>query len=188
MDNKVKRHPIRHFFIKRSMQYGIIFKIFITVFITSIITTLILAIIYTMKSQGGNFYFMSNDIMQDLELKSMLGIVLPALVFAQIVGLLIAFLIGLFSSRKAAVPVYKLEKWAKQLKNGKLNTHIGFRETEQMKELTIQCNAFTDRYRQVFFDIEKSLKIIGKDNIYKSQAVNEELQKIEDTLKKIEYK
>lgn len=188
MSNKISRRPIRNFFIKRAIQFRIISIILFIVFLTSCITTLILSVIYNAKSQEGNFYYMSNDIMQDLELTSILGIILPALITAQIVSLVIAVAIGMFSSRKAAVPIYKLEKWASQIKKGRLKTHIGFRETKVMKDLTIQCNALADTYKQIFSDIDQSLSNILADRIYKSQTLLNEIAHIQRVLAKLDYK
>jgi signal transduction histidine kinase len=131
---------------------------------------------------------MSNDIMQDLQLTSILGVVLPALITAQIVTIAVAIVIGLFSSRKAAVPVYKLEKWAMQLKKGKLKTHLGFRETKEMRDLTIQCNALADTYIQIFTDIGESMRIISEDRVYKSQSVTQEIESIKEILNKLDFK
>ena len=94
----------------------------------------------------------------------------------------------MFSSRKAAVPVYKLEKWAMQLKKGKLKTQLGFREIKEMKDLTIQCNALADTYRQIFRDLDTSLANIQSDRVYKSQVVTQELSHIQSILDKIDYK
>lgn len=188
MSNKTTRHPFRNFFLKKSMQFRIITTILFIVFLTSCFTTLILSIIYNARFQDGNFYYMSNDIMQDLELKSILTIVIPALITAQLISLIIAIAIGMFSSRKAAVPVYKLEKWAIQLKKGRLNTHLGFRETNDMKDLTIQCNALADTYKQFFSDIDQSLENIVADKVYKSQTVSKEINNIKSILDKLDYK
>jgi len=70
------RHPVRNFFVKRSLQLKIIFKIFIVLILTATLTTFALSLLYNIKSQKGSFYYMSNDIRQDIELKSMLGIML----------------------------------------------------------------------------------------------------------------
>ena len=188
MANKSERRPISNFFLKKSLQFKIIFTIIFFVITTTGLTTLILLFFYNAKSRGGLFYYMSNDIMQDLQLTSILGVVLPALITAQVVTIAVAIIIGLFSSRKAAVPVYKLEKWAMQLKKGKLKTHLGFRETKEMRDLTIQCNALADTYIQIFTDIEESIRIISEDRVYKSQAVTQEITNIKDTLKKLDFR
>ncbi len=188
MSNKKVRRPFRNFFIKRSLQFRIISVILFSVFLTSCITTLILSVIYNSKSQEGNYYYMSNNIMEDLELTSILGTILPAIITAQVVSLVIAIAIGLFSSRKAAVPVYKLEKWATQIKKGRLKTHIGFREIKEMKDLTIQCNALADTYTEIFSDIDRSLSNIIADPVYKSQTLSNEIANIQKILAKLDYK
>lgn len=188
MSNKKTRRPISNFFIKKALQFRIIGIILFIVFLTSCITTLILSVIYNAKSQEGNYYYMSNNIMEDLELTSILGTILPALITAQVVSLVIAVAIGMFSSRKAAVPVYKLEKWATLIKNGRLKSHIGFRETKEMKDLTIQCNSLADTYKQIFLDIDQSLSNIIADRVYKSQTLSNEIANIQKILAKLEYK
>lgn len=188
MTSKVQRHPFKNFFLKKSLQYKIITRILFIIFLTSCMTTLLLSFMYNTKSQDGSFYYMSNDIRQDLELTSILGIILPALITAQIVSLIIAVVIGMFSSRKAAVPVYKLEKWAIQLKKGRLKTQLGFREITEMKDLTIQCNALADTYRHIFKEIDTALENIQGDRVYKSQVVTQELAQIRSILGKIDYK
>ncbi len=157
MTEKTLRRPVANFFVKKSIQFRIIGEIILVIFISTLLTTLLLAFIYNAKSQAGSFYYMSNNIMEDLRLQSILGLVLPALIAAQIVSLLIAVGVGLFSSRKVAVPLYKIEKWAAQLKSGNLNTRLAFRETREMRDLTDQCNAVADTYRQIFMRVEKAV-------------------------------
>ena len=119
---------------------------------------------------------------------SILGTILPALITAQLASLVIAVAIGMFSSRQAAVPVYKLEKWATLIKNGRLNTHIGFRETKEMKDLTIQCNSLADTYKQIFLSIDQSLSNIASDQIYKSYTASIEIANMQKILASLDYK
>ena len=107
---------------------------------------------------------MSNDIMQDLELKSILGIILPPIVAAEIVAVLLGFGIGLFYSRKIAVPLYKIEKWANRLRHGKLNTTLAFREEDRLKDITVQCNSVTEFYRNIFSEIQTHVGEIAENS------------------------
>ena len=92
---------------------------------------------------------MSNDIMKDLQLKSILGIILPPVVAAELVAVLLAFGIGLFSSEKSQF-LFTRSKWAAKLKNGKLNTTLAFREEDRLKDgSAVQC-----RYRLLQADIQ----------------------------------
>jgi signal transduction histidine kinase len=163
--DKSSRKPVSNFMIKRSLQTGIILQILFIMILTSILTSAILAWFYNAKSQVGSFYYMSNDVMQDLELTNVLGIILPALIVAQAVSLMIAFTIGLVSSRKVAVPIYKIEKWASQLRSGNLNTRMVFREKEQRmtQDLTRECNAVVDYYKAVFSELSAATEGIDGD-------------------------
>ena len=159
--------------------------IFFTVLVMGLLTTGLLAVLYNIKSQQGSFYYMSNDVMQDLELTSVLGIILPPIIAVEIIAVLIAFGIGLFSSRAVAVPLYKIEKWAVRLKSGKLNTTLAFREEKMMKDLTIQCNAVTEFFRSFVSDIREHTDVIShKPNdvpvvVLRTQRIRELLDKIE---------
>lgn len=185
MQDKQSRRRFKNFFIKKSIQLRMTAGIFLTVLFTGLVTTGLLAFIYNTKSQQGSFYYMSNDIMQDLELTSILGIILPPIIVVEIIGVAIAFGIGLFSSRRVAVPLYKIEKWATRLKSGKLNTTLAFREENAMKDLTIQCNAVTDFFRSLCTDIQEHVNVIShKPNdvpmvVLRAQRIRELLDKME---------
>jgi hypothetical protein len=186
MTEKTLRRPIRNFFVKRSMQLSIFGKILLVALISVLLTTMILAVAYNARSQGGNFYYMSDNIMEDLKLQSILGLVLPAVIAAQAVSLFIAIGIGLFSSRIAAVPIYKIENWAAQLKDGNLKTQLAFREARKMQNLTEQCNAVADTYRELCVSIDASAKAI-EENAENPAQIKAEAAKLKDLLRPIQY-
>jgi methyl-accepting chemotaxis protein len=186
MTDKTLRRPFSNFFVKKSMQVSIIARIVLVVLVSTALTTLLLAFIYNAKSQSGSFYYMSDNIMEDLKLHSILGLVLPALISAQVVALLITLGIGLFSSRKIAVPQYKIEKWASQLGEGNLNTRLAFRETREMQELTERCNAVATTYRDIFVEIDRSVGAIEKEP-GDSRTVSAEVKKVRTILDKLQY-
>ncbi len=185
MTDKHLRHPVKNFFIKKNIQIKIIWQIFITVTIAVILTTALLLILYNIKSQEGSFYYMSNDVMQDLELKNLLSIILPSIVIVEIVAIFIAFGIGLISSRKIAVPIYKIEKWASRLRNGKLNTTLMFREEDHLTELTTQCNSVTEYYKSLFQEISKHSTAIA-ENPNDPVKISQEAARLQKILSKIE--
>jgi methyl-accepting chemotaxis protein len=160
MSDQNIRQPVRNFFIKKSMQIKIIAKILFIILITALFTTVTVSLVYNSKSQGGSFYYMSNDTKQDLELKNILEVILPSVIGAQLITLFIGLGIGLFSSRKIAVPIYKFEKWVSQLKTGNLNTRIEFREKAEMEDLTHECNTLADFYRKKFLAIDEAVSAI----------------------------
>ena len=187
MQEKQSRHRFKNFFLKKSIQLRIITGILFTVLLSGLLIISLLAITYNKKAQEGNFYYMTNndDDMQNLELDSILKIVLFPIIAVEIVAIIIAFGIGLFSSRKVAVPLYKIEKWAMRLKNGKLNTTLAFREENAMKDLTIQCNGVTEFFRSLCGDIREHVEGIAHQPddvpmvVRKAQLIKELLDKVE---------
>lgn len=184
MTEKHLRHPLKNFFIKKTIQIKIIWQIIITVLIAASLTTGVLMFLYNLKSKEGSFYYMSNDIMQDLELKNIIGIVLPSILIVEITAIFIAFGIGLISSRKIAVPIYKIERWASNLKMGKLNTTLAFREEDHLSDLTTQCNNVTDFYRSIFKDIRQHTENMANTN--DPANIQNEINALQQLLKRVE--
>lgn len=185
MTDKHLRHPLKNFFIKKSIQIRIIWQIFITVTICASLTTGLLLFLYNLKSREGNFYYMSNDVMQDLEMRNILSIILPSIILVEIIAVFIAFGIGMISSRKIAVPIFKIEKWASRLKNGKLNTTLQFREEDNLTELTTQCNSVTEYYRNTFKEISEHTANIEKSSTDPAK-INQEVNELQKILKRID--
>lgn len=186
MPDKNDRKFFKNFFIKKSIQLSIIAKIVFIVFASSLVTTVVLAFIYYTESRGGSFYYMSHDVTADLKLQSILGLILPAIVSAQLVGLVLALGVGLFSSRKIAVPLYKIERWAEELSKGKLNTRLAFRENNQMRELTTKCNSVAEMYRNLLSDIREAVEKIDNDPS-KPPSIDREVEKIKADLRKVDF-
>ncbi len=187
MTQKNERQPFRHFFIKKSIQMKIIFEILFIVMLSAVITTVALTFVYNSKAHTGAFYYMSNDTRQDLELKNILEFVLPSVVGAQIFSIVIGLGIGLFSSRKMAVPIYKFEKWVSQLKNGNLNTRISFREDDEMHDLTMECNALTGYYRDVFDKIAGAVDEL-EHHSGGNPEIAERVNRLKKTLEKVNFR
>jgi methyl-accepting chemotaxis protein len=183
--DKHLRHPLKNFFVKKSIQINIIWKIIVTVIISASLTTGLIMFLYNLKSSEGSFYYMSNDMMQDLELKNIIGIVLPSIIVVEIIAILIAFGIGLISSRKIAVPIFKIEKWASKLKTGKLNTTLAFREEDHLNELTTQCNSVTDFYKTIFEEIRQHTETIA-NKTNDPVSVSNEAKALQQILNRIE--
>jgi methyl-accepting chemotaxis protein len=180
------RQPVRHFFIKKSLQYKIIVEILFIVFLTALLTTITVSLVYNAKSQNGSFYYMSTDTKKDLELKNILEVILPSVIGAQVISMVIGLGIGLFSSRKIAVPIYKFEKWVLQLKKGNLLTRLEFREKEEMEDLTHECNSLSDFYRTKFADIQGALVQLER-HVADSPNAMEQVSLIRQTLNKVTF-
>lgn len=175
-----KRRYVKNFFIKKDLQKRYIYKIILSVVLAAAITTGILGAFYYAKSGTGYFYFMSNNLNEELQRQNMLQTILPSLLVAELVSILIGFWIGLFSSRKLAVPIYKIETWIAKLKKGDLNAKIGFREKGEFSELCTLCNSLSDKLHEVFSETDQKLSALEKNA---DAGIKKEISEIREKLK-----
>jgi methyl-accepting chemotaxis protein len=138
------------FFVKKDLQIRFILKIVVSVVLTAVITTAVLAAVYYYKSGSGYFFFMSNNLHDALQRQSILQTILPSLVIAELVSILLGVAIGLFSSRKLAVPIYNIEQWLASIIQGKFGAKIRFKEKEEFIKISTQCNLLSDSLVNVF--------------------------------------
>lgn len=162
----IHRHPIKNFFIKKDLQLNYIKRIIIMVILTAVLTIMILAGVYYYKFGSGYFYYISGDLLGDLERQSIIYTILPSLVLAEIISVMLGIIIGLFSSRKFAVPIYKIESWLLEMLKGNFSARITFREKEEFKTLALNCNAFSLELESIFKDLFAKLNDIetGTEN------------------------
>lgn len=145
-----QRSFIKNFFVKKDLQIRITLEIVVAVFITAVITTAIIAVVYYFKSGSGYFYFMSNSLTDDIVTQSILKTILPSLLIAEIISIVLGVGIGLFSSRRLAVPLFRIEQWLAEIIQGKYGTRITFREKEEFKKLSLQCNLVSNSLVNMF--------------------------------------
>jgi nitrogen fixation/metabolism regulation signal transduction histidine kinase len=115
------------------------------------------------------------------EPKNIIYLILPSLAVSVALNILVAFFIGLYASRKYAVPIYKLEQWARMIRQGKIAAQIRFREREEMKELSDDCNELTSDLRTKFCEIKKQTVALKQ-----KQKDSEEVKNIETVLATLE--
>ena len=152
MPTKAIRKPIGNFFIKKSLQLRLIKKIVIAALLSTIVSNASLILVYYLKYQTVIVYQL-DKLTQELNRELIIFLILPTLLVSAIVSLLVSFGIGLYSSRKYAVPIYKLEQWAALLRNGKMSAMLRFREKEEMKELSGTCNKLAGELRERFLEL-----------------------------------
>jgi signal transduction histidine kinase len=102
----------------------------------------------------------------EIDKVQLVNLILPALVISAAVGLIVAFGIGLYASRKYAVPVFKIEQWVSKLQGGDMSAVLRFREREEMKDLSQKCNELGSLICGTLLDIKtkaKAMKAAGVD-------------------------
>jgi nitrate/nitrite-specific signal transduction histidine kinase len=150
-------------------------KIVAAVLFATFISSGSLLLVYYLKYKSVLLYQM--DQMTNLTKENIIFIVLPSLLMSALVNFILALGIGLYASRKYAVPIYKLEHWARLLKEGKITAKIRFREKEEMKELTDYCNDLSTDLLRKLLEIKKQVELLKH-----LENADEELGKIRDVL------
>ena len=182
-----KRKRVGNFFIKKSLQMGLIVKILAAALVSSAISSGALLLVYYMKYNTIAVYIWNQD-NNNLQKDHIIYLILPTLIISTVVGLLVAFGIGLYASRKFAVPVYKIEQWASMLLGGKMTAVLKFREEEEMKDLSQKCNELGTFFRETMIGIQKDVQAIQAAGVTnpKLSEIAEKLNKLELTNSPIE--
>ncbi len=164
MTKAVNRRPIGNFFIKKSLQLRMIKNILLSALVSTIVASSTLFLVYFWRFKTVVVYQLDKAT-QELTRENILDIILPALIISALISLLLAFGIGLYSSRKYAVPIYKIEKWLSLLHQGKLGATLQFREKEDMKDLSDKCNSLGVELQKTFHEIRVKVQHMKDQNI-----------------------
>jgi methyl-accepting chemotaxis protein len=162
MESKVSRKPIGNFFIKRALQIRLIMKIVTSALIATVVTSGSLILVYFIKYQTIIVYQL-DKLTQELSREHLIFVILPTLLFSAIVNILISFGVGMYASRKYAVPIYKLEQWCNLLLLGKFSAILRFREKEEMKELSDKFNDLSGGIRSKLLLVQTEIEKIKKE-------------------------
>ncbi len=164
MAEQFHRKPVSNFFIKRSLQMRLIAKIVAAAVISTVVCVATLLGTYFFIYQSVSYYGVTLDTKTHFstisEPKNIIFLILPSLAVSVVLNILVAFFIGLYASRKYAVPIYKLEQWARMIRQGRISAQIRFREKEEMKELSDDCNELTSDLRTKFCEINKQTVVL----------------------------
>ncbi|HUI91092.1 MAG TPA: hypothetical protein VLX68_02490 [Chitinivibrionales bacterium] len=179
MTEQFHRKPFSNFFIKRSLQMRLIVKIVIAALLATLICSCTLLLVYYLRYNSVLLYTM--DQLTNLNKENIIFIILPSLLISSLVNFILAVCLGLYASRKYAVPIYKLEQWARMIRQGKISAQIRFREREEMKELSDDCNELTSDLRVKFVEIKKQC-----ERLREKVKDAEELKRIDAVLATLE--
>jgi methyl-accepting chemotaxis protein len=180
MAKKAVRKPVGNFFIKKSLQLRLIVNVMTVSIVSSIVSSGTLLLVYFYKYDTTVLY-MFNEFNNVLQKESIIRLILPTLVISSVVGLALAFGIGLYASRKYAVPVFKIEQWVSQILNGQVTAVLRFREKEEMKDLSDKCNELGTMFREVMLGIQKDVKALRNAGVRGPEidAISEKLGRLE---------
>jgi signal transduction histidine kinase len=180
MAKGINRRPIGNFFIKRALQVRMIKNIVLSAVISTIVSSSSLFLVYYLRYKTVVVYQL-DQLTQNLSRENILTIIFPALLISAILSIILAFGIGLYSSRKYAVPIYKLEQWLALLLKGKIGAVLQFREKDEMKGLSDKCNTLGQEMQKAFFEVRAKIQSLKDQNV--APAIVRDLETI---LSKIE--
>ncbi|MDR2694237.1 MAG: hypothetical protein LBB74_08525 [Chitinispirillales bacterium] len=180
MAQKAVRRPVGNFFIKKSLQLRLIINVMTVSIVSSIVSagTLYFFYFYRYDTTALYMFDVPSNILQK---ESVVWLIFPTLIISTVVGLALAFGIGLYASRKYAVPVFKIEQWASQILNGDMTVVLRFREKEEMQELSKKCNELGTMFRDIMAGIQKDVKALQSAGIRGPEvdAIAEKLGRLE---------
>jgi len=187
MSSKINRKPIGNFFIKKALQLRLIKKIVAAALLSTLASSASLIAVYYIKYQTVIVYQL-DKFTQELHREHIVYLILPTLLVSALVSVAVSCGIGLYASRKYAVPIYKLEQWASLLRSGKMSAMLRFREKEEMKELSDRCNLLAAELRNRFVDIGHQLGRLkkGEDCAQCATELEKALQNLDLSMNPIE--
>lgn len=179
MESRTGRNPVAHFFVKKALQAGLVTRVLIAAIVATLISVGTIVFVYYVQHRSTLLYELDQS--ANLTKESIIVLILPSLAISIIVNILLALFIGLYASRKYAVPVYKLEQWAKLVRAGKLNATLRFREHAQMQDLTDQFNSLTTDLREKFVEVKKLVA-----RLKNTDRSDEQVERIDEMLSKMD--
>ena len=180
MANAINRRPIRNFFVKRTLQIRLIKNIVIAAVVSAVISSSTLFFVYYLRYKTVVVYQL-DQMTQNLSRENILTLIFPALLISAILCIILGLGIGLYSSRKYAVPIYKVEQWLTLLLEGKIGAVLQFREKDELKDLSTKCNTLGVELQKTFFEVRTKVQNLKDQNV--APGIVSDLEKI---LSKIE--
>lgn len=147
LPEKIKRRPIRNFFILPGIQR------------LHIIRILALVNIGTVLLMGGMVF-----ILHQLGWGPSLGetwqgwafrTVLPAFIIAEFTSLLVGLAASFYASRKASVPIYRTQIWLRALEAGDWTARVKFRDGDHLDAFAGELNRVAEKYRALFQELKE---------------------------------
>jgi len=150
----LKRQPLKNFVFFPAIQWPLIaFNAFL-VLLGVLGTAGGIAAVYAVKFQGSSVYVLSDTAtFVPLDKISIGAIIGPAVLGCIVVALGVGITMALSTSRRVALPIYKVIRWARLSADGDLQVQLGFRKGDRLGELAEACNFVNDSFRQTLLEV-----------------------------------
>ncbi len=140
----------KKYFLKGTSQAFLILRVY-------------LILLFVMLVSGGIFYFLgnknlSNELYQaHSTIKTTMQLLLPAIIFVNIAGLLAAVALVVGFTHSIAGPIYRLKNLSEKIAKGDLSINMKFRDSDTIKELADLINNITASLNSRVKDFNSSL-------------------------------
>lgn len=149
----LRRQPLKNFVFFPAIQWPLIaFNVFL-VLLGVLGTGGGIIAVYAWKFQDSSVYVLSQSTFVPLEKISIAAVVGPAILGCIIVALGVGVTMALSTSRRVALPIYKVIRWARLSADGDLQVQLGFRTGDRLGELAEACNFLNSSFRSTLKDV-----------------------------------
>ncbi len=124
----------KNYFIKPGFQTKLTVIILL---IVVIVANIVGGVIYGLLSPGSAIV---EQISKAFEIENYGDLLLPVILFAELVAIIIVTFIGIFVSHTMAGPVYRFEKVLNDVAGGELDSHFNLRTSDEFQDLAASIN------------------------------------------------
>ncbi|MFP4417898.1 MAG: hypothetical protein ACOC41_06085 [Chitinivibrionales bacterium] len=163
------RKPIGNFLLKKDLQLRLTSKIVLAMVGATVISFATLLFVYYLRYQSVILYQM--DQAANLKKENIIHILLSPLVISAGINIILAIVVGMYSSRKFAVLIFKLERWLRLLREGNMTANLRFREKDDMQQLSSECDKLSHSLQQRFITIKQQIEELRHQRV-DTQALN----------------
>lgn len=148
------RKPLRNFIFLPKVQWPQIVGNMALAGFTALGTGAAILYLYHREFGESSIYIMDqSSTLLPLDRRGLLNLLLPAVGASTVMGLFLGWLMAFGASRRIALPIYKVEQWARRVSSGDLHVRLGFRKADRLEELANACNGALDKVREDFQEI-----------------------------------
>jgi methyl-accepting chemotaxis protein len=148
-----RRQPLKNFVFFPAIQWPLIVFNSFLVLLGVLGTAAGIALVYAWKFHGSSVYVLSQATYVPLEKISIVTVIAPAVIGCIVVAMGVGITMALSTSRRVALPIYKVIRWARLTADGDLQVQLGFRKGDRLGELAESCNYLSSSYRGTLIQI-----------------------------------
>ena len=149
------RKPLRNFIFLPKVQWPQIVGNMALAAVTAVGTGIAILFLYQWEFGESAIYIMDKtSTLRPLDRRGLLDLLLPAVGATTLMGMFLGWLMAFGASRRIALPIYKIQQWARRVASGDLHVQVGFRKADHLDELASACNEALGKVREDFLEIQ----------------------------------